>query len=469
MQKDPYKALALLILISLAIKLWVYFRTPVVNPDAFEYINQAKLLYQGRILDAKNCGKHYLSLYHFFIPIFYKIFGDWIIAARALSLSFSVICLIPVYLSLLLLFDKKTAFLSSLLFSVNPFLSRLSTDVIKDQMFWFFLCSGIFFAILWLNKERKIYFILSFLSFLISSFIRIEGLLFAFSSPFFLLFLARKKKWLLACAIPIFLLSLAFFIRPEIWKFYLLPRLTLLNYFRNFSLKRLLQLSPHILGGGILYVFSLPYFLILFAGIKGLKGYLKRIEFKYLILLSFEALLLLIIFFGAVCYSRRYLSIFFFPSFFLIAPCIHYLMEKYGESRSFALFLSTFIILSCLLYNLKLRRKDALIYKKAGEYIASIEDGRPALVLSYDRRVDLYANLRSSYSFCKGYVITNISIFSLSKERIIDYLKKYRIKYIFWESEKWKKDIKDLPFLILLKEWKEKGSSRIYRLYKVSL
>ncbi len=469
MQKDPYRALALLILISLVIKLWVYFRTPVVNSDAFEYINQAKLLYQGRILDAKNCGKNYLSLYHFLIPISYRIFGDWIIAARALSLFFSVICLIPVYLSLLLMFDKKTAFFSSLLFSVNPFLSRLSTDVIKDQMFWFFLCSGIFFAILWLNKEKKIYFILSFLSFLISSFIRIEGLLFALSSPFFLLFLTGKKKWLLVCSIFIFLLSLAFFIRPEIWKLYLSPRLTLLNYFKNFSLKRLLELSPHILGGGILYVFSIPYFLIFLIGIKGLKRHLKRIEFIYLILLSFEAFLLLIIFFGAVCYSRRYLSIFFFPSFFLIAPCIHYLIDKYGKSRNFALFLTLFIIISCFLYNLKLRRKDALIYKKAGEYIASIEKGRPALVLSYDRRIDLYANLKSFYIFCKGYVLTNISIFSLSKDRIVDYLRKYQIKYVFWENEKWRKDIKNLPFLILLKEWKKKGSSRIYRLYKVSL
>ena len=228
---------------------------------------------------------------------------------------------------------------------------------------------------------------------------------------------------------------------------------------------------PHFLGG-ILYVFSLPFFILFFLGIKGLISSLKKVEFRYLLLLSSSAILLLTILFGFICFSRRYLSLFFLPSFFLITPCLSSIIKRYESTIAkdrLILYISIFIIVTSAFYNLKERRKHCIIYKEAGEYIAKIEKNAVSKfipVLTNDRRVDLYANKDSLMVFCNSEVLTNIDIFDSSQKQIISYLTKNRIKYIFWEKKKWKKDLRyGYPFLTPIKEWKIKNN--IYWLYRV--
>ena len=467
-----WRLLTLLLLVSFIIKVWIWYRTPVVNPDAFEYIQQAKLLYKGEITKAKNCGKNYISLYQFLLPISYKIFKDWIFSARALSFFFAVISVVPIFFSFLLITNRSVAFLSSLMFAVNPFLCRMSSEVIKDQMFWFLINLGLLFSIYWLQKEGYFCFFLSLVSFLLSSFVRIEGILFVLISPFFLLILKKKTRLLFFYWVLITTCIIIFY-KSNLWSIYLAPRLHLVSFIRYFSIYRLLKIIPHFLGG-ILYVFSLPFFIFFFLGIKGLVSSLKKVEFRYLLLLSSSAILLLTILFGFICFSKRYLSIFFLPSFFLITPCLSSIIEKYQcniAKNKLVLYISIFIIVTSVFYNLKERRKHCIIYKKAGEYIARIEKNtvyKFIPVLTNDRRVDLYANKASLKVFCNAEILINISIFDLDQKQIISYLAKNGIKYIFWEKKEWKKDLGHrYPFLLLMKEWK--GRNNIYRLYKVKI
>ena len=472
MWKWKIKAVFILLLTSCIIKLWVWYRTPVVNPDAFEYIEQAKLLYKGSLSQAKNCGKHYLSLYHFLIPIAYKIFKEWIFSARAVSFFFAVITTIPVFFSFLLICNPAAAFVSSFLFSVNPFLSRLSSEIIKDQMFWFFLNLGLLLSIYWLKRNRNlVFFLLSFLSFLCSSLIRIEGLLFAIFSPVFLLYLSKKKKliYIYLLLILAFVLTVFLFV-PDIQKIYLSKRLGLIYFIKKFNLKRLfIDIGPHILGG-ILYVFSIPYFVLLIIGIKK-EQFLHKIEFKYLLSLSVLSISFLLIFFGSLCYSKRYLAIFFFPSFFFIGPCISNIIERLesilNNKRSAIVFLCIFIFFSSIIYNLKQRRAHAIMYKKAGQYIAKIQHGKFSTILAYNRRINLYANERSLKTYCKGRLLENISIFDLGQKKALEYLCKNHIQFVFWESDKWKIGLDSFSFLTLIKEWPRNG--KIFRLYKVKL
>ncbi len=462
--RQTLKHIFLLLLLSLTIKVYVWKNTLAVNPDALEYIEQAKLIYLGDIEGAKNCGKHYLSLYHFLIPVSYVIFKDWIFAAKAVSFFFATISVIPVYLSFLLISDRKTAFFSSLLFSVNPFLSRMSVEVIKDQMFWFFISLAILFSIFWFKKEKIAYFFLSIIFFLLSSFARIEGLIAFLSSSFLLLFFSKKRN-LLFFYLPFFIIPLILLFKPELWKLYFEPRLALISFLKNFSIKSFLKILPHFLGG-ILYVFSLPFFLFLIAGFKKLRSSLSNPEFKYLLSLSALSITFLILFFCSACYSKRYLSLFFFSSFPLIAPCISTVTEnlkKILPQRIGHFLIFFFITASCFSYNLKQRRKNAVIYKEIGEYISEIENGRFVRILSYDRRINLYANRGSLKVSCKGKVLSDISIFQSKDEEIIDYLKKNRIKYILWQSDKWKKEIDEKRYLKLIKEWKK--GDKIYKLY----
>ena len=447
--------------------MYVWRNTFVVNPDALEYIDQAKLIYLGDIKGAKECGKHYLSIYHFFIPISYKIFKDWIIAAKAVSFFFAIMCTIPIYLSFLMISDKNTAFLCGLLFSVNPFFSRMSVEIIKDQVFWFFLCVGLFFSICWFKKEKIIYFFLSLFFFLISSLARIEGVIVAFSSAFLLLFFSKKRKFVFLYAPLLGIIISAFFFKPALWNIYFRPRLDLIFRLREISIDKFIKIFPHILSG-ILYVFSLPFFFFLIAGFKRIKAIFSRPEFKYLFSISLISILSLLIFFCSVCYSRRYLAVFFFPSFFFIAPCILDIQERLKKilpERILILLLSLFIIITCSLFNLKERRKDKIIYKKIGQYISRIEKKKFVNILSYDRRVNLYANKNSFKALCNEKLLSNIEIFQQSDDKkIIDYLKKNNIKYVLWQSDKWETEINRKKYLRLIKEWKEKNN-KIYKLY----
>ena len=458
--------LLILVLFSLLIKTYVWRNTFIVNPDALEYIAQAKLIYLGDIKGARECGKHYLSIYHFFIPISYKIFKDWIIAAKAVSLFFAIMCTIPIYLSFLMISDKNTAFLCSLLFSVNPFFSRMSVEIIKDQIFWFFLCVGLFFSICWFKKEKVIYFFLSLLFFFISSLARIEGIIATFSSSFLLLLFSKKRKFIFLYALLLCIIIFTFFFKPTLWNIYFEPRLNLLFRLKEIDINKFIKIFPHILGG-ILYVFSLPFFFFLIAGFKRIKITFSKPEFKYFFSLSLISILSLLIFFCSVCYSRRYLSIFFFPSFFFIAPCVLDVQERLKKilpERIAFLLLAFFITIICFSYNLKERRRDILIYKKIGEYISKMEKKRFVNILAYDRRINLYANKNSLKPSCNGKLLSNIEIFQqLDDQKIIDYLKKNSIKYIIWQSDKWKTEINKKNYLKLIKEWKEKD--KIYRLY----
>src|SRR4030042_4277700 len=70
-------------LLSFAARLYAFFNTSVINPDGVLYINQAKAILNNDWKLAKNCGYDFISLYHLLIPIFYRIFGDWVIAAKS--------------------------------------------------------------------------------------------------------------------------------------------------------------------------------------------------------------------------------------------------------------------------------------------------------------------------------------------------------------------------------------------------
>jgi hypothetical protein len=87
----------LIILLGFAIRLFSFHYTYIINPDGVLYIHQARAIYYG-IKDAiLTCSMGYLSNYSILIVLAYKIFGDWVIAAKSVSLFFGTITLIPLY------------------------------------------------------------------------------------------------------------------------------------------------------------------------------------------------------------------------------------------------------------------------------------------------------------------------------------------------------------------------------------
>jgi hypothetical protein len=105
---------------------------------------------------ARQCGYDFISLYHLLIPPFYKIFGDWILAAQSISFIFGTCAVIPFYFTLRHFFQTRISFIASLAFAVNPFFVSYSVELVKDPIFWFFALLGIFFFIAALKGEEAL-------------------------------------------------------------------------------------------------------------------------------------------------------------------------------------------------------------------------------------------------------------------------------------------------------------------------
>jgi hypothetical protein len=118
---------------------------------------------------------------HFWINGFVMFFvKDLFTAALIVNFIFSAFTLIYFYKVILICFDKKNAFFSSLIFCLFPFQVWLSISGLPESIFFFFVIAGIYYFIKWkFFGEKNIFLILSAVSFALSNGFRYEGWLFS--------------------------------------------------------------------------------------------------------------------------------------------------------------------------------------------------------------------------------------------------------------------------------------------------
>lgn len=118
---------------------------------------------------------------HFWINGFVMIFvKDLFTAALIVNFVFSALTLIYFYKVIVIAFDKKNAFFSSLIFCFFPFQVWLSVSGLPESIFFFFIIAGIYYFIKWkfVSSGNK-YLILAAISFALSNGFRYEGWLFS--------------------------------------------------------------------------------------------------------------------------------------------------------------------------------------------------------------------------------------------------------------------------------------------------
>jgi hypothetical protein len=118
---------------------------------------------------------------HFWINGFVMIFvKDLFMAASIVNIIFSTFTVVYFYKVILFCFDKKTAFISTLIFCLFPFQVWLSVSGLPESIFFFFIIAGIYYFIKWkFDGEKTINLILSSVSFALSNGFRYEGWLFS--------------------------------------------------------------------------------------------------------------------------------------------------------------------------------------------------------------------------------------------------------------------------------------------------
>ncbi|MDT8440444.1 MAG: glycosyltransferase family 39 protein [Desulfuromonadales bacterium] len=165
-----------LFLLALVLKGLVASAIDVVNPDGIRYANSAYQLWQGNIAAALSHEK--MLFYSLTLALAYKICGDWVVAGQLISVLFLSLTVFPLYVLTRALFGWRAAVWSALAFVLLPSTSALAGTVVKDAPFLFFLMSATCLGYKAVEERRSAWFVLAFISMLLATLYRFEGILF---------------------------------------------------------------------------------------------------------------------------------------------------------------------------------------------------------------------------------------------------------------------------------------------------
>lgn len=453
----PALPVLLLLFVSIMSRLYAFKYTFIINNDGVLYIDQANAILQGKWDVAKSCGYDFISMYHVLIPVFYRIMGDWIIAAKTISFLFGTMAVVPVYLILRQFLRKSSAFMAGLIFAVNPFFVSHSVELIKDPIYWFIALLGMFFLLYEShNKPRDYFIVLSGLSFLAAGFVRFEIIFYVLGSVIYLLSLSENRAksiflfcFPLAAAVLIILAGLMMHQGNfNIWNMYFAPRINILfqGFFASVFNADLFGKSYDFLKLFIsefvqnIFFPVLPFFIVGFWTCR--KELLRNRFARYaMLLMILSAMSIYLFYLKFEVFSGRYLSTVILPSFIFIGVGIETIViffEKKGLQRTtVAVVLCLYIIIPTIPDNIRAKRTDKLIYKEIGEYISNMENNRRVNIMSPDKRIMFYANYHSSGLTCANQLGDYESLLKLNYHDLVVHLRQKDIHYFLWEERSW--------------------------------
>ena len=200
--------LAILFLTSLLLSIYLFFRTYVISLDgAFQFIPMAKMFASGLIKQAIAYGGQQ-PLYSLFISLLSKWVSDFEVAGKLVSTLFGILIIFPIYSLGKRMFDRKIAFLATLLLVLHPYFRRFSADVLKDSTYLFFFATAIWFSWRTMEGEKRYPYLFVPLFSAMAYLVRPDGIEVLFVVFFYLFFIKKfvppQRRW-----IPIFFLILS--------------------------------------------------------------------------------------------------------------------------------------------------------------------------------------------------------------------------------------------------------------------
>jgi len=178
--------LFLLFILAFSIRLFFLFLTDDGPGDPASRILDAQAwLKQPHIITSG----YWLPLHTYLIGWTLCIWNNPNLSPRFLSLIFGSITILPFYLLIELLFDKKNAIVSTILLSVFNFHILYSTQTYSDVLFIFFLITSIYFFFKFKKEENLSlgHLVLSSIFLIFACMLRIEGWLFVPLIPLYLI------------------------------------------------------------------------------------------------------------------------------------------------------------------------------------------------------------------------------------------------------------------------------------------
>jgi hypothetical protein len=504
-------------LFGFLVRLYIAFNTYVVNPDGTIYIHQAKALFYGQWDQLTSCGINYLSIYPFLIVGANYLFQDWIIAARAVSMFFGCVALIPLYLVCRLFFQRTISGMILLILVMIPFLVDTCADIVRDPVSWFFVALGLYLFLLQQESPRyRLFLALSCLAFMIGAWARVEALVVIVVSLLYLCLTRHERKLvrLTYFTLPTAVIGLCFYLAmmqlgilgESIIRGQEVVDKGLGPYNAYHGLRASLQaLATHsanafdrafftharslvwwiALGSLITYVVKAlfyPFFAVYVVGLSDLVDHLKKEKRTvYLAAVSSASLIVLYI---HLLHSwqiyTRFMAIFLFSSVTVIGIGLERLV-RFAHQRLNLSSSLTIAILGCLIVGSALpkslgpREKDKVVFRELGEIIAMREGNEKAmkvLASSYSVAwICFYANVNFRGAVCP--VSDELGEF-VERDYVgfVQKLKKAKLNYFVLEERRWPKNMFDIKREIETKDFEEvatryhptTGEMRLYKI-----
>ena len=123
LKSETKRDLLTLLLLSAALKISISLFIKVINHDGVLYIAAAQKFAAGYFREGS--ALHPMPAYSLLVALVHYLTPNWIVAARLVSLTSSVLTIVPLYLSTLDLFDRKTAIWSCTAFTLLPLSNHL--------------------------------------------------------------------------------------------------------------------------------------------------------------------------------------------------------------------------------------------------------------------------------------------------------------------------------------------------------
>jgi hypothetical protein len=475
------KKIIIVIAAGFVIRLFCFHYTYIINPDGALYIHQARVFYFGLNDSLTSCGLNFLSNYPIIVAGAYAIVGDWVIAAKVVSLILGTLTLIPLYFLLKEFFDERISILTTLVFAFMPVLVDRSVDVVRAPVFWFFSVLGLYSFVRLFNSKNYAYPFLSSLCFLFAAWARIEAVLFIIVSCLYIVIAVKEKRverFLLFVApfavLAILIVSKLTFnlshsnpLRHQYMISYALAFTTIYEKLRlslgdlaNMPqwdiLSRFLLRARHLIWWialgtlltSLIKAFFYPFFIVFLMGFKGIWKKIKEDDrILYLSIFCFSAFLFLCIVVMILWeMPTRYTGLLVFPSAVFIGfgleKVMLFLRSKFNLKESIAfLIVCMLVLVFSLPKNLKPREKDKVVFKEIGQLVAEREgNDKEILVVTSQqsiRWISFYSNLDHKGAPCpeKNYDLNNI--LGQNYEEFVENLRERKIQYFLWEEKHW--------------------------------
>ncbi|MFZ5758884.1 MAG: hypothetical protein ACOY32_04525 [Thermodesulfobacteriota bacterium] len=470
----------LIVVVGFLLRLYAFFHSHAVNADGMLYIQQAKAFHYG-LYDSLTQCYGYLHSYFVLISLAYPLFDDWVMAAKAVSLGFATLTMVPLYLLLRRFLAFPIAAVTLLVFAVNPALIEMSVKIIRDPCFWFFLTTGLSLFVLHDRGKDGLLLALSSLSFLLAALARFEAVVFIGVSLLFLVFTRQDDRWrkiswfCLPLAGVILLTLLTLPVLEHDLRQWIYPRSVLAPFFQLAERYGRIRLSLEAIGvresdpfwqrhffptvGNLMWWLGLgsvlvtivrtffePFFLFFLFGLKGVRPRIAADRMLgYLLLLgacTFAVLFLHEL--GNWTMRGRFVVFFVIPTFVVIGFGVENLFSCFGPltekgRRLFFLLLGLVIFVVPLAKNLNENRQAARIFEEIGVSIARAEKGgREVMVagaLASDelQLVAFFANLPARTASCAHELARKIDPRQIGADRRWQ----EGVRYLLWDEKNW--------------------------------